>query len=202
MAHATLAELRAYVGIPVADTADDVNLTLALDAATSQVDRYCDRVFTQDGAVVARAYMVTDATYLEVDPITTTVGLVVKTDDNADGTYETTWVLGTDYRLEPINAVAEGRPFTRLVGLGTRWFPRNTYRPGVEVTAKSGWGATIPPAVKQATLIQAMHLFKRKDAPFGVAGSAEFGSELRVLNELDRDAQQLVDRYRRQWWVL
>jgi hypothetical protein len=33
----------------------------------------------------------------------------------------------------------------------------------------------VPSAVKQATLIAATDLFRRKDAPFGVAGFGEFG---------------------------
>lgn len=202
MAYATLAELRAYVGIPAADTSDDTNLTLALDAATSQVEAYTDRVFTQDPAVVTRYYQPTETRSVDVHPITTTAGLVVRTDDNGDGTFETTWTLDTDYRLDPLNAAADGRPWTRLVALGTRWFPRLTSRPGVEVTARFGWGPSVPSAVKQATLIQASRLFKRNVSPFGVAGSVEFGSELRLQAALDPDVQQLLRPYRRMWWVL
>lgn len=207
MAYATLAELRAYVGIPVGDTADDTLLTLALDSASVEVEDYCDRIFTQDGAVVVRTYVADGRNYLDVDPFSTTTGLIVRTDDNGDGVFETTWTLGTDFRLEPTNAAAAGEPWSRLVAIGPRTFPRreypsDIYRPAVEVTAKFGWGATIPAAVKQATLIQAAHLFQRKTSPFGLAGSPEFGSEVRLLNELDRDAQRLLRRYRRQWWVL
>ena len=201
MAYATLAELRAYVGIPPADTADDTLLTLALDAAASEIDAFTDRVFTQSAAS-ARTYTATSPTQVDVTPFATTVGLVVKTDDNADGTFETTWVLNTDFRLEPVNAAADGRPWTRLVSLGTRTFPRNTYGPGVEVVAAWGWGAAVPAAVKQANLLQASRLWNRKVSPFGVAGSVEFGSEVRLLDELDRDVQRLLRTYRRQWWVV
>lgn len=201
MAYATLAELRAYVGIPAADTADDTLLTLALDAAASEIDAFCGRTFTQSAAL-ARVYTATSPTEVDVDPFATTVGLVVKTDDNGDGTYETTWTLNTDFRLEPVNAAADGRPWTRLASLGTRWFPRNTYGPGVQVTAAWGWGAAVPAAVKQANLLQAARLWQRKNAPFGVAGSVEFGSEVRLLDELDRDVQRLLRTYRRQWWVV
>lgn len=202
MAYATLAELKEFVGVPDADTADDDALTLALDAATTQVDTWCDRTFTADEVATTRDYMISDTGRVDIDPVSTLTELVVQTDDNNDGTFETTWTAGTDYRAEPVNATAAGVPWDRLVALGTRWFPKNKYRPGVRVTAKFGWpGGTVPDAVKLATLIQASRLFKRKDAPFGVAGSVEFGSELRLLNELDRDAQNLLRRYRRQWWV-
>lgn len=202
MPYATLAELRAYVGIPVLDTADDVSLALALDAATSQVDHYCDRTFTADGAPTVRVYTASDFDRVEIDPVSTLTGLVVKTDENDDGTFETTWTINTDFRVEPANAVSAGEPWTRLVSLGTRWFPRLQYRPGVQVTAAFGWpGGVAPAAVKQATLILATKLWKRKDAPFGVAGSVEFGSEVRILAG-DMDAERLLKPYRRAWYVV
>jgi hypothetical protein len=201
MAYATLSEFKVWVGIPDADTQDNATLQLALDAASGQVDGFCDRTFLADGSPTVRLYSPTETGQLTVDPVSSTTGLVVATDDNGDGTYETTWTLGTDFRLEPVNAAAAGKPWTRLVALGTRWFPRLQYRPGVSVTARFGWPGTVPAQVKEATLIQAERLWKRKDAPFGVAGSVEFGSEMRLLNELDRDAQNLLRPFRRNWWV-
>jgi hypothetical protein len=201
MSYATLAELKAFVSIPVLDVVDDTALQLALDAATTQVENWADRVFTADATVTTRDYMVTDTATLDVDPLSTLTGLVVATDDNGDGTFETTWAA-SDYRVEPTNAGAAGVPWDRIVALGTRWFPKNTVRPTVRVTAEFGWpGGVVPQAVKLATLIQASRLFKRKDAPFGVAGSVEFGSEMRLLNELDRDAQNLLRPFRRNWWI-
>lgn len=203
MAYATLAELRDWVGIPPADTADDSKLTLALDAASAAIDAYTGRYFTADGSVVARDYTATDTTVLDVDGISTAAGLVVATDDDDDGTYETAWTITTDFRLEPTNATVTGRPWTRLVAVGSKTFPTSTARrwPGVRVTAKGGWPA-VPAPVKQATLIQAAFLWGRKDSRFGVAGSPEFGNEMRVESALDRTAQALLRDYRRQWWVL
>lgn len=202
MAYATLTELKGFVGIPDADTVDNTTLTLALDSASLQVDHYCDRTFTADSDPTVRVYSPVDSWRLDVDPISTTTGLVVKTDDNNDGTYETTWTLNTHYRLDPANAPSASEPWTRLTALGARWFPRLRYRPGVQVTARFGWpGGVAPTPVKQATLIQASRIWKRKDAPFGVAGSVEFGSEMRLLSKLDPDVEMLLRPYRRNWWV-
>lgn len=200
MAYATLAELRDWVGIPVADTADDAKLTLALAAAEVEIDAYCGRSFTLDATVVARTYAPLADGLVDVDPIGTLTGLVVETDDNDDGTYETAWAVGTDFRAEPTNAAAQAVPWTRLVATGSKVFPtHNRYFPGVRVTAKYGWPAAVPAPVKQATLIQAAFLWGRKDARFGVAGSPEFGNELRVESALDRTAQALLGPYRRPW---
>ena len=202
MPYASLAELKSWVGIPSGDTADDTLLSLALDAATTQVDQYTDRTFTADTNPVNRDYEPTDGGELNVDPISTTTDLVIATDENGDGVFETTWA-GSDYRLEPVNAAVTGEPYTRIVAIGSKRFPINGTRPSTRVAARYGWpNGTTPPGVKQATLIQAARLFMRKNAAFGVAGSVEFGSEIRLLDELDRDAQRLLRAYRRNWWVL
>lgn len=203
MAYATLAELRDWVGITRAeDTADDTKLSLALDVATALIDNYTDRYFTQDANVVAREYVPLDSRTVDVPyGISTTTGLIVATDDNNDGVYETTWD-STDYRLEPANAADDSRPWSRIVAVGSRLFPVSTARryPAVRITAKGGWTA-VPAPVKQACLIQAAFIWGRKDSRFGVAGSPEFGNELRVETALDRTAQVLLDPYRRHWWV-
>lgn len=204
MAYATLAEFKGFVGIPPADVADDATLQLALDAAQGQIDAFTDRTFGADASVTTRTYKATSSTLLTIDPISTLTGLIVATDANGDGTYETTWTIGTDFRAEPINAGASGEPWFRLAGLGTKTFPILPYgRPGVSVTAKFGWpGGSAPAGVKHATLVQASRLWKRKDAPFGVAGSVEFGSEVRLLAKLDPDVESLLRPYRRSWWVI
>lgn len=201
--YATLEELRDWVGITdPADTVDDSKLELALDVATALIDNYTDRFFTQDATVVAREYVPLDQRTVDVPyGISTTTGLVVETDENDDGTYETAWV-GTDYRLEPTNAADDGRPWSRIVAVGSRLFPtaRSRRYPAVRITAKGGWVA-VPAEVKQACLIQAAFIWGRKDSRFGVAGSPELGNELRVETALDRTAQVLLDGYRRHWWV-
>lgn len=202
MAYATLAELKDWVGITPADLADDSKLTLALDAASALIDAHTGQYFTPDSAVAIRDYVATDRKTLEVAPISSATGLIVATDDNDDGVYETIWAA-TDHRLAPPNAPASARPWTRLIAVGPRNFPVGVGRrwPGVRVTARGGWPA-VPPAVKQATLIQAAFLWARKDSRFGVAGSPEFGNEMRVETSLDRTAQALLRSVRRQWWVL
>lgn len=219
MAYATLAELKGWVGIPALDTGDDTTLQSALDAAQAQIDKYCDRSFGIDGSVTTRKYTPdypypypnmyyparpgpVGATILIVDPIATTTGLVVATDDNDDGTAETSWTLNTNYRLEPVNASNLGEPWTTMVAIDRAW-PRNYRYPAVSVTAKFGWpSASVPGQVKEATLIQAASLWKRKDAPFGVAGSVEFGSEVRLLAKLDPFVESLIRPLRRNWWAV
>ena len=189
-------------GSPTTTPLSDELLTLALDAASEQIDVWTRRTFAADAMPTARVYNPENPWYVNIDPVTTTVGLVVATDDNGDGTFETTWTLGTDFRLEPLNAAVDADAWTRLAALGPRTFPRHTRWPGLRVTAAFGWPGEVPSAVHQACLQQAHRLFERRVSPYGVAGSPETGSELRLLARLDPDVEALIRHLRRNWWVV
>jgi hypothetical protein len=56
----------------------------------------------------------------------------------------------------------------------------------------------VPASVRLAALLQAARLFKRGEAPFGVAavGTIDGGSGMRLLAKLDPDAERLLEPYR------
>lgn len=186
--YATLAELKAQLGIT--DTVDDTALSRVLTATSRAVDEHCGREFSQDAAAVARVYRAVCSDQLSVDDISTATGLLVATDENDDGTYETSWTISTDFLLEPSNALADGRPAVRLVAVGAKTFPTYGLRPAVQVTARYGWAA-VPVQVTEATIIKAARLFRRKDTPEGVAGGGEFGV-VRISNREDPDVAALL----------
>lgn len=60
-------------------------------------------------------------------------------------------------------------------------------------------GYEIPASVQLATLIQGSRLVSRRNSPYGVAGSPEMQSELRLLSELDPDVRELLRNDRVMW---
>lgn len=54
----------------------------------------------------------------------------------------------------------------------------------------------VPAVVRQACLIQASRLFARKNSPYGIAGSPEAGSEMRLLDRIDPDVSALLSGVR------
>jgi hypothetical protein len=106
---------------------------------------------------------------------TTDLAVAVATDDDRDD-YADNVITG--YDLEPINALAEGRPWTELWVRSTSAVQPTCLEHGVRVTALWGWSA-VPPAIEEACLLQASRLLSRRDSPLGVAGSPEAGSEVR-----------------------
>ena len=155
----------------IGDFEDAVIHDLCLNAASRMVDRYTGRRhgFWQDSSVKTREYHADDAWRVQTDDISTTTGLIVKTD--TDGTYATTLTITTDFLPYPRNADDDVpvRPFDELVivsSIGASLFVVSR-GPGVQVTAKFGWPA-VPDDVKLATLLQAQMLYSAKDARAGL----------------------------------
>jgi hypothetical protein len=195
-AYAAVADLRTYLDVPapggsptLQEARDTTNMTLALETASRSIDRYCGRQFGVVSAAVARLYTaewnyVANAHEAIIDDVMTTTNMVVEASD----------VAVTDYDLLPLNAAGIVRPWT-MIRFGESV---STTLGQIEVTALWGWTA-VPDSIKNATLLQATRLFKRKASPFGIAGSPEMGSELRLLAKLDPDVAVMVADYRRRW---
>ena len=174
--YASLADIKARLGIGVSDTTDDSKLTAALAVASRGIERTCNRQFNDAGTPSARVFQTRDWYRAEVDDFSTTTGLVIETDEADDGGYEATWQAG-DSQLEPLNGVVAGEPgwpYWIIVATETRFFVRFARWAQIRVTARWGWAA-VPAPIQEATLIAAEDIFKLKDAPWGVAGYGEFG---------------------------
>lgn len=204
--YTTVADVRDHLG----DTGSKLDLTLlerAINSASRAVDNYCSggrprwRRFWPDTVASARTFRVDDSRVAWIDDLWDASSVVIKTDDDDDGTYETTWDT-TDFQLEPLNGgSSDGVPYAfylitalnqRLGLLTTRQFNRVESRAALQVTAKWGWSAT-PDEVQLATILLAVKLFKRKDAPFGVAGMNDFGAVR--ITQADPDVKTLLDPY-------
>lgn len=196
--YVTTAELRAFLRI--LDDVDDAQLALAIAAASRAVDQATRRQFGVLSVAAARYYTVRqddrrDAYVIDCDDLMSTSGFAAAADTEGDGTFSTSV---TDYTLLPRNAAADGEPWTQIV-FGTASEVATTVD-SIRVTALWGW-TSVPDTVKQATLLQATRVLKRRDAPFGVAGSPDSGTEMRLLAKVDPDVAVLLRPYRRQLWA-
>jgi hypothetical protein len=192
MSYATLAEFKSAIGIT--DSTDDTPLQSVLDATDALIDNYTDRRQGFGTASETRYYTADNWRFVLTDDLVSISSLT--TDDDASGTYGTTWSSG-DYNLAPGNAALDGWPYTEIDVSVTipKNFPRGVYR-GVKVIGVFGWPA-VPSAVKQAAIIQASAVWSSRTSPFGVIGSADLGGILRQTRALHPEAQVLLDAYRR-----
>jgi hypothetical protein len=185
-----------YKNIP--DSADDTKIAWAITTASRSVDDHCtqgaERQFGKVDEAEERLYTgfwspERGRWVVEVDDFHTSTGLVVTVNG----------VAVTGSLALPLNAVKKGRPWGKLI------LPSDVQLCGeegeVSVVAQWGW-ASVPVPVKQATALQANRLLARSSSPFGVAGSPENGSELRLLSKLDPDVVVSLKDYVRRGWRL
>lgn len=187
--YASLNEVKA--ALKIIDGLDDSLLEMAIESASRLIDGYANRYFYNGGSAVKNfAAQDWDVTQIEDAQ---SVSEVASTDE-IGGTY-TIWTAN-DYQLEPVNGRTDGlvSPYTRIRAVNDYSFPVNAEQALVKVTGVWGW-ASVPIAVKQATILQASRIFKRLDSPLGVAGFGDMGV-VRVGSRLDPDVQHLVDPYR------
>jgi hypothetical protein len=193
MSYASLSEFKAAVNIT--DSTDDSALQSVLDATDTLIDLYCDRKTGFGTASETRFYTAEDYEYVLTDDLVSVTTL--QTDDDANGTYETTWTAGTDYVLAPRNAALDGFPYTEI-DTSVSWprnFPKDVYL-GVRVVGVFGF-PSVPAAVKQAEIIQAGAVWNSRTAPFGVIGSADLGGILRMSRALHPEAALILEPYRK-----
>lgn len=186
--YGTVTQLRDYVS---ADPDSDVApfLALWLTTASRNVDLFCARQFGKVALAETRFYPSGWDRHLgeytaTIDDLMDTTGFTV-TD------YNGTVLTAADYELRPLNAPAKGKPYTEIClptagryGLLGLW----------------GWN-TAPSAVTVGMLLQGSRLNKRRDSPFGIAGSPQQGSEIRLLAQLDPDFKTSLRPYVRPWWA-
>lgn len=176
-----LAAVKSYLRI--ADTVDDVQLAAWITASARAIDKRTNRQFGLSAAAVARTYRRTP-TYdaatglwlLEMDDLQDLTGFLVN-----GVAYASSGAV-----LLPDSAALEGRPYERL-GL-VSWPVAQA--PGVPqtnvLTGRWGWSA-IPTQVVTASWLQIARWNARRDSPYGIAGSPDQGSEMRLLARLDPD---------------
>lgn len=191
--YASLATLKAHLNVETADSSRDALLNQALATASRGIDRACGRRFYLDAAPVQRVYnprsrvaREADGEVLLVDDIGSATGLVVETGSGSS------WAAVAGYETAPDNALADSRPITGLLRPNGIWTWQVTSTTRVRVTARFGW-PTVPDEIVQATLIQATRLYRRKDSPEGVTGSAEWG--VVRLSRRDPDVWNLIEPF-------
>jgi hypothetical protein len=181
----TLQELKDLVDVD--DTEDDAYLSLLPSAVSRAVDRATLRQFGKTDTPEERVYRTKysrsrGAWRAKIDDVQTTVGLVVP---------------NTSYVLGPNNADLLGKPWTYVDFTEDPTGDRCGF---MSMTATWGWTA-VPDAIPLASLLQGNRWSSRKDSPFGIAGSPDQGTELRLLARVDPDVAVSLRNYRRDWWA-
>lgn len=186
-------ELEAYKSwARVDDDDDDAELANDIAAASRAVDDSCNRQFGRFDTPVTFTYTAwyhpEDCRWvIDIHDLMSISGLVVSIP-----------TIGptTDYDLAPENALAEGKPYTKIVFRKTGVLPVRSDGYKARATERFGWLA-FPPPVVFATRLQTSRFAARRDSPYGVVGSPDAGTELRLQARVDPDVAVSLKGYRR-----
>jgi len=213
MSYATISELKARLNKTGAG--QDAVLTALIAASEIAINNYCNRPDGFEALAVgtAREYSGSGLSYLWIDECVSVSAVAVK-ESVTDTTY-TAWVAG-DFitaRGDPRNPNFNSPPKTMLIVNPTgnysiftggqysnlQGFPPDidakvTSRgvPTVQVTAKWGYSVTAPLPVKEATLIQAVRLYKRFESGMSDTLASSDTGQLMYTKEIDPDAVFLL----------
>lgn len=189
--YCTLQEVKA--ALRLSDSIDDTLIENSIESASRRIDGYCGRFFYKTAATAVPLFA-NNSYRLMTSDISSTTGLIVKLDDNGDGTFETTLTLNTDYIVEPTDYAILGRPIRTITMIGGYTFPL-FYIPsecGVQVTAQWGWNA-VPDDVREACVLLAIRQFARYNAALGVMAFADMAITVRAV---DPDVRDLLQPYK------
>lgn len=192
--YCTPAMLKSRQGIT--DVYDDDQILDACTATARWIDEdYCERFFYRHTATLA--VRAGDRYVLCLPPEAPDLVSVtaLRTDDDGDGAFETTW-SASDYQLLPVNAQALllRKPYTQIRALGRTWPiacpPGRLER--VQIEGVWGWPA-VPPPVREAAKILASDYLKLGGMAFGVAGYGDYGA---VRAKLSSPAMSMLNPFR------
>jgi hypothetical protein len=186
--YSDVATVRSYIRSGL-DSDSDAFIASWITATSRNVDDFCGRQFGNTGTLQTRVYdpvfdRALGKQVYEIDDVQNITGMTVATGATVQA--------ATGFTLWPRNAVANGMPYTQL--------RTSAFSGTITATAVWGWNA-VPAAAPTGLLLQAARLAKRRDSPFGVAGSPTDGSELRLLAQLDPDFKTTLKPYMRTWWA-
>lgn len=182
--YATLAEVKSALRIN--DSVDDTRLESAIQRASRWIDSKTGRFFYQVSGTYD--FVCQNPYRIRIVDLATANGLVVTSDDNNDNSFSGTWELNTDFRLEPTEAPAFGLPYNFLYAQDSEWVQDTRVR----VQGTFGFPA-IPDPIKEACTLLSIRLYKRPDAPLGVAGFGDMGAVM--VRGVDSDAQALLQPF-------
>lgn len=180
----------------------DYDIPVAVASANAAVNEACGRVFDRDiSSATTRYYRPQSADLVLVDDLASSSGLVLETSQFGENVFDRTWTLHTEFELEPLNAIADDWPYTRIVRnpwRGSLVFPVWSTR-SVKVTGKFGWPGDVPSQIVTAATLLATRLVKRvREAPFGVIPvQLDVGSAVRIART-DPDVRGLLEPFTRE----
>lgn len=179
-------------GSGVTDNNDDREILDACRSVSRWIDGHCNRVFARRSLT----WLVEPCGYYSIKTPDLVSVTTLKTDNDADGTFEVTWTT-SDYELQPVNAAleVEPQPYTSIAAVGSYLFPIRTSRQGrpprAQIVGVFGW-PSIPSGVRTAAGLLATDYLQAIGMKFGVMSFGDYA----VRAKLNGPAMEMLNKHR------
>lgn len=194
MAYASVAELKAYLGIPTGTTTDDALLTALLGRA---------QAFIESPAGTGRVFEAAADTTRYFDAQRDVSGPTLYFDDGSDLCQLTSVV--NDGVTIPLSAVAleprNAKPYfglTLKIGLDYEWDWSDTPEDAIAVTGRWAYSVTAPADIVHATIRLAMVYYRQRDNAMDMPAPIISSDGVTLMpTAIPRDVLDTCIRYRR-----
>ena len=189
MAYITLAEIKAYVGIPTATTTDDVILTSFIASAQAAIDAYCHRTFeaAADAERTFDAIDDTDGATLYVDEICSITSIT-----NGDGVV----VAADEYVTEP-RRVTPYYAIKLLASSSKSWTYDTDHEDAITVDGKWAFSTAAGNDIKQACLRLTAWMYRQRDTNAEVDRPIFTEAGVILPSAIPSDVKALLNPYRK-----
>jgi hypothetical protein len=188
------------------DPVKKADVEWAIEVASESIRQHCGRWFLAETSS-ARYYDSPNGTWLDIDDATAVTEVAV--DTGGDNTF--TVVDSSGYQLLPVGGRSPSLgavPYNAILRINSvwpngayvtqfpnvAWYPNNTRRGRIRVTASWGWAA-LPEAIKRACAIYTQDLLRDKEASFG--GILSTAEGVTIMSRMPRRVTDLCAPYRR-----
>jgi hypothetical protein len=151
--YCTLGEVKSRLTITNTDTARDSFISVIISDASLWIETECGRKFS--AYTDTRYYTAHDTSMVKVDDLLSITTL--KTDNDGDRTYETTW-SATDYDLMPLNFTP--KQWIEIAPNGFYSFPLT--RKGIQIVGSFGFATDTPGTIREAAILKTIQMYKRR----------------------------------------
>ena len=144
---------RVKTSLGITDTTNDLEISLAIQAASQMIENECGTRFWIPAAAETRYYTAVNHQFVVFDDIASSVSGAAPTILQSELTWTETARRssngGLDYVLMPRNAALNGEPYTsaRIHVDGDYTFP--LIQDGVKIVAQFGYADTIPASIEK-----------------------------------------------------
>jgi hypothetical protein len=198
--YCTVSDVKA--GTNITDSTLDTEISSIIDDVSRAIDdKTAQRFYPDNDANQVRYFLPENTGRCDIFPLNTFTSLTTFLDPTDQ------WQLGTDFYLEPLNAPADGAPWTALRTIARPFLfskaeiPQGWAALDGRITITGNWGwATVAGPVHRACVLQSRRIFARRNTPMGYEmGSIETGG-MRVPR-LDPDVEGMLAPYVLTWFA-